>query len=202
MTLDIRYFDDLYAGSADPYGFAARWYERRKYTISLAMLPRERYRDAFEPGCSIGVLTESLARRCDRLLACDAAAAAVRRAADRTAALPNVSVRQRVLPRDWPPGQFDLLVFSELLYYFSDEDLETMLARGVAALRPEGTLLAVHWRHEAAHHPRTGDNVHGVLAGHPGLSRLGRYSDPDFIAEVYTPSGGAPRSVAAAGGLA
>ena len=38
---------------------------------------RERYASAFEPGCSIGVLTAQLAPRCDRLLACDVAAAAV-----------------------------------------------------------------------------------------------------------------------------
>ena len=76
-TLGASYFDGMYARSADPWGFTSRWYERRKYAISLAMLPRERYRRGFEPGCSIGVLTQQLAGRCDRLLACDVAAAAV-----------------------------------------------------------------------------------------------------------------------------
>ena len=37
-------FDDMYARSDDPWGFTSRWYERRKYAISLAMLPQERYR--------------------------------------------------------------------------------------------------------------------------------------------------------------
>ena len=86
-TLGASYFDGMYARSADPWGFTSRWYERRKYAISLAMLPRERYRRGFEPGCSIGVLTRQLAGRCDRLLACDVAAAAVRGRGTPTAGL-------------------------------------------------------------------------------------------------------------------
>jgi trans-aconitate methyltransferase len=91
-TLGMDYFDQLYATSADPWGFATRWYEACKYALSLALMPAERYRDAFEPGCSVGVLTELLAPRCDRVLSCDGAGAAVREAAARTAQLPNVRV--------------------------------------------------------------------------------------------------------------
>ena len=72
MTLDPGYFRDQYAASADPWGLAERWYEARKYTVTTALLPRQRYGMAFEPGCSIGVLTALLAPRCDTLLACDA----------------------------------------------------------------------------------------------------------------------------------
>jgi SAM-dependent methyltransferase len=201
MTVSPEYFDRLYADSADPYGFTTRWYERRKYAMSLALLPREHYRDAFEPGCSIGVLTALLAPRCGRLLSCDAADAAVGQARDRTSALGNVTIERRALPRDWPPGRFDLIVASELLYYFADEDLDQILGRTVAALRPDGILLAVHWRHPAANHPRTGDDVHEILAADGGLTRLAGYRDPDFLAEVYTPAGGDQRSVAQAEGL-
>jgi hypothetical protein len=41
-------------------------------------------------------------------------------------------------------------VFSAFLYYFGDHDLERALKKAVAALEPEGTLLAVHWRHLVA----------------------------------------------------
>lgn len=201
MTVGPEYFDSLYAASADPYGLATRWYERRKYAVSLALLPRERYRDAFEPGCSIGVLTRMLAARCDRLLACDAAEAAVRQAKERTRLLENVRVEQRALPDDWPAGEFDLIVASELLYYFADADLDQVLARAVTALRPDGSLLAVHWRHEATGYPRTGDSVHEILAARDDLVRLAGYRDPDFLADLYAPAGGDLRSVAQAGGL-
>ncbi len=200
-TLGTGYFDKMYAASADPWGFTTRWYETRKYAISLAMLPAERYRAAFEPGCSIGVLTARLATRCDHVLACDGSAAAVRSAAGRTASQRNVRVERRVIPGGWPPGEFDLIVLSELLYYFAGPDLGQVLGRAVAALRPGGTLLAVHWRHPVAEYPRSGDEVHQALAGRPGLARLAGHQEPDFLAEVYLRTDRAPVSVAQAGGL-
>jgi SAM-dependent methyltransferase len=201
VTLDPGYFQNVYANTADPYGLADRWYEARKYALSVALLPRQHYKTVFEPGCSVGVLTTQLAPRCDRLLACDAVHDAVATARKRTAALPGVLVEERVLPDEWPPGTFDLIVFSELLYYFGDGDLDLVLRRAIHALRPDGQLLAVHWRHPAPDHPRTGDQVHELLAGHPGLARLARYQDLDFTAEVYARSDGDLRSVAQAGGI-
>jgi SAM-dependent methyltransferase len=201
VTLGARYFDAMYEAAPDPWGFEDRWYERRKYAISLAQLPDRRYRRAFEPGCSIGVLTKMLARRCDRLLSCDVAAAAVRAAARRTRDLPTVTVDHRQIPRQWPAGSFDLIVFSEILYYFGDRDLEQVLDHTVRALRPGGTLLAVHWRHPVAEYPRSGDDVHLALAARPGLARLVSHTEPDFLAEVYARTDGEPISVARATGL-
>ena len=51
MTLGAEYFRGCYAAAADPWGLATRWYEARKYALTLALLPRERYAAAFEPGC-------------------------------------------------------------------------------------------------------------------------------------------------------
>jgi SAM-dependent methyltransferase len=201
VTLGADYFADRYAAAADPWGLAGRWYEARKYALSLALLPRKHYATVFEPGCSIGVLTARLAPRCERLLACDAVPDAVASARKRTAGLPGVRVEQRVIPGQWPPGSYDLIVFSELLYYFDDADLGQVLGLGAGSLRPGGQLLAVHWRHPAPDHPRTGDQVHEDLAAYTGLARLARYRDADFTAEVYTRVGGDLRSVAQAGGI-
>ena len=202
VTLGAGYFDAMYQAAADPWGFEEQWYEQRKYAITLALLPARRYRRAFEPGCSIGVFTRMLARRCDVLLSCDLAAAAVRAAARRTRDLPQVRVEQRDIARQWPSGRFDLVVFSEILYYFGDHDLEQVLDRAVAALEPDGTLLAVHWRHPVADYPRSGDDAHRALAARPGLARLVVHAEPDFLAEVYIRTEGVPRSVAQATGLA
>jgi hypothetical protein len=201
MTVSASYFDDMYAHSPDPWGFTSRWYETRKHAITMAMLPKAHYGDAFEPGCSIGVLSALLAPRCDRLLSCDIAPAAVQSAAERTATHRNVRVQQRSLPRDWPQGRFDLIVLSEILYYFAGPDLEHILSLTVAALRPGATLLAVHWRHPVAEHPRTGDNVHAAMAARPELTRVAEHYEPDFIAEAYLAGQNQPASVAAAEGL-
>jgi hypothetical protein len=91
-------------------------------------------------------------------------------------------------------------VFSEILYYFGDRDFAQVLGRGVGALRPGGTLLVVHW-HPVADHPRSGDDVHRVLAARPGLAKLVSHQEPDFLAEIYTRTDGEPVSVARATGL-
>jgi SAM-dependent methyltransferase len=201
VTLGAGYFDAMYEAASDPWGFEDRWYEQRKYAISVAQLPERRYRSGFEAGCSIGVLTRILAQRCDLLLSCDLAEAAVQAAARRTADLANVRVERRQLPGEWPAGSFDLIVFSEVLYYFGDDDLDRVLDRGVRALQPGGTLLAVHWRHPVAEYPRSGDDVHRALAARPGLARLVSHCEPDFIAEVYLRTDTGPVSVAQATGL-
>jgi SAM-dependent methyltransferase len=201
VTLDAGHFRERYAASPDPYRLAERWYEARKYAVTAALLPRERYGAAFEPGCSVGVLTALLAPRCDSLLACDMIPEAVASARARTVGLPGVRVEQRAIPRDWPAGSFDLVIFSEILYYFDDADLGQVLGLGAGALRAGGQLVAVHWRHPAPDHPRTGDEVHEGLAADARLARLARYRDPDFTAEVYARADGDLRSVAQADGI-
>jgi SAM-dependent methyltransferase len=206
MTLTPDYFDALYAAAEDPWGFADRWYEQRKYALTLASLPEERYATAYEPGCSIGVLTGLLAGRSDDLLASDGSAAAVQRAARRLSGHAHVTVEQRRLPEQWPDRTFDLVVLSELLYYFAADDLRLVVDSAIAAVNPGGTLVAVHWRHPAVDHPQTCDEVHARLtqaAVAGGLARLAGHVEDDFLLDVWVrpPTDGAGSSVAARTGL-
>ena len=66
-----------------------------------ALSPR-RYRHAFEPGCSIGVLTERLAIICECVDAINISSTAVRQASLRCSRLSNVTIRQGALPTDIP----------------------------------------------------------------------------------------------------
>ena len=205
MTLGSDYFGGLYESDDDPWRLATRWYERRKYDLTVAALPAKRYRSGLEVGSSVGVLTSSLALRCDRLLAVDTAQRAVDIAAERTQHLPGVTVQRRTLPRDWPAGHFDLIVLSEVGYYFAVEDFERLLSMSSASLYPGGTLLAVHWRHPVADYPRGGDEVHATLAaraGDLGLVRTARHEELDFWLEVYLRTPPDARSVAQQAGLA
>jgi hypothetical protein len=52
-----------------------------------------------------------------------------------------------------------------------------------------------------ADYPRSGDDVHRVLAAQPGLGRLVAHVEPDFLAEVYLRTDGSLISVAQATGL-
>ncbi|HET7388820.1 MAG TPA: SAM-dependent methyltransferase [Nocardioidaceae bacterium] len=179
------YFHRLYAASDDPWSLASRPYERRKYAVTLACLPRPRYRSAFEPGCSIGVLTGRLARRCARLLAMDAVPRAVEEARAATGRMPHVQVRTGTVPADWPEGRHDLVVLSELLYYLCSEDRRRVAELTLSSLEPGGHLLAVHWRHPFGEAPTDGDRVHAELAATPGLSLLVNHTERDFLAQVF-----------------
>lgn len=201
MTLPADYFDAMYAGSPDPWGFRDRWYERRKRDLTLAALPARRYRRVFEPGCSIGLLSAALAERCETLLAVDASEAAVASARANLAEHPHVRVETRALPEDWPRGEpsYDLIVLSEVGYYFDAADLDALVALAVASLHADGTLLACHWRHPVADYPLSGDQVHAAIARRPELCRVVWHEEPDLRLEVFTV--GAQPSVAQREGL-
>lgn len=198
-TVPVSHFEGLYAADTDPWGFEDRWYEERKRAVTLSALPQRRFGTAYEPGCSIGVLTEALADRCGTVLASDASALALGRAQERLADRPHVRLERRVLPQEWPDGTFDLVVLSEILYYFAADDLSTVTRRAVAAVAAGGTLLAVHWRHPSSGHPQPTARVGRALAaaagsgrggavgavGTGGLVRTVRHVEDDFDLVVY-----------------
>ncbi len=179
------YFDELYAHTGDPWGLSSEPYEARKYALTLAALPRERYRRVFEPGCAIGVLTALLARRCDELLAWDGAAAALEQARPRVGDLDHVTLAQARVPGDWPAGRFDLIVVSELLYFLDAEARAVLLHRALSSLEPGGHLIAVHWRHGFDEASGTGDQAHAELADARGLQRLVTHTERDFLLGVW-----------------
>jgi SAM-dependent methyltransferase len=199
MTSSEGYFDALYAECDDPWGFRNRWYERRKRLLTLAMLPRERYRHAFEPGCANGELAAQLAMRCDHLLALDLNETAVRLARERLADVPNVRIECGGVPQAWPAEQFDLIVLSELAYYLDDANLEQLMVCVRQTLSGDGTLLACHWRRAFDEAPQTAARVHALLDTNCGLTRLARYEDADVLLDVWTRD---TRSVAELEGLA
>lgn len=158
------FFEARYRASSDPWHFASSTYELNRYQATLEALSRANYRRGFEPGCSVGVLTAALARRIDHLIACDISATAVACARERCRSLTNVEIYQRDAEEGPPAARFDLIVFSELGYYFSADRLREMARQLADRLEPGGDFLAVHWLGNSADHVLHGDDVHGVLA--------------------------------------
>lgn len=201
VSLSGTYFDRQYAESGtDPWGFEDRWYEERKRAITLAALPRRRFAAAFEPGCSIGVLTAELADRCDTLLSTDVAAAALEVARTRLLHRPHVRFARGGIPELWPDGPWDLIVLSEVGYYCGDLELGVVIERIRRTLRPDGVLLACHWRHPVTDYPLRGDEVHERLRAETGLTVLVEHLEDDFRLDVL--AGPQVRSVGRAEGLA
>ncbi|KQQ93250.1 hypothetical protein ASF62_16175 [Leifsonia sp. Leaf325] len=184
-TLDRDFFEDFYAGRDDPWGFETRWYEERKRAVVLASLPREQYARTLEIGCSTGKLTEALAARSASLLGVDIAAAPLRVAGERLADSTHVELRQLRVPEEWPEGEFDLVVLSEVGYYWSRADLDTALDRAIGALSDDGTLVACHWRHPVAEYPLSGDDVHAAISARSELVGTVLHREEDFVLEVF-----------------
>ena len=183
-SLPPAYFDDVYAASGDPWSFETSPYEARKYDATLAALPRNRYARAFEAGCSIGVLTRRLAERCDRLLAVDVSEEALKWARERCADQPQVTLERLVLPAEFPAGPFDLVLVSEVGYYFSEPDLARFRARCADALAPGGDLVLVHWTAPVHDYPLTGDAVHEAFLADPAFQPVRGSRAPEYRLDV------------------
>ncbi len=188
-------FDDVHRGAEDPWDVDSSWYERRKRAVTVAALPRARYRRVLEAGCSVGALTAELAGRADVVLAVDASGVAVDRARHRLAARPGVQVERRRLPEQWPAGPFDLVVLSETGYFLDASQLSTLLDRAAGALEPDGHLLLCHWRHPIEGWPLDGADVHAAVHADARFHRLLEHTERDFVLEVFEPV--APRAAGA-----
>ena len=196
------YFDAMYAQSPDPWQLARRWYEQRKYAMTMAMLPLPRYRHAYEPGCSVGVLTEMLSTRCDHVTATDVAATALEATAERLmrgGRSDRVTLERRSLDSGWPTGDFDLVVLSEVAYYLDAESLREVLDRECPHLVTGATLIAAHWRHPVDDYPLTGDEANFVIAATAELRAVAHYSDDDVVIDVF--ANGEAQSVATRTGV-
>ena len=139
---DPGYFERLYARDPDPWRFATSEYERDKYAATLAALPPRRFERGFEIGCSIGVLTRQLSERCDALLAVDVSDIALDQARERC---PGASFANMDLRSEWPEGQFDLILFSEVLYYLGLDGIRRVARHTVESLAPGGAVGLVNW---------------------------------------------------------
>jgi len=177
----MDYFHQMYARSSDPWHLTERPYERRKYELTVASLPARRFARAYEPGCSVGVLTEMLAARCDVLVASDPVEKAVELTRGRA---PGVTTMLGALPACWPDGPLDLVVFSEVLYFLDAADRAASIDGARRALVPGGVLACVHWRHPFAEADCDGDQVQREVDAAPGFVERVRHVERDFVLVV------------------
>jgi LmbE family N-acetylglucosaminyl deacetylase/SAM-dependent methyltransferase len=189
-------FDAHYDRKPEGWDFDGSWYEQRKRAVTLAALPRHRYRSALELGCATGVLTAALSERADVVLGTDISNAPLERARRRA---PSARFVQAALPDEWPSGRWDLVVMSEVGYYLAPADLDATIDKVLASLDDDGVLLACHWRHPDSDAVTDGDTVDAHLAARWPRPALVRHVEEDFVLSVLP--GPRVTSVARAEGL-
>jgi SAM-dependent methyltransferase len=159
-SLPTDFFENLYQANPDPWAFETSEYEAQKYVATLNALPHTSYQAGFEIGGSIGVLTEKLAQHCQSLLSVDVSNIAQDQARQRCLNLSNIDFQLMSVPQEFPNQCFDLVILSEVGYYWSWEDLRKAQALILEHLQLNGHLLLVHWIVDARELPLTGDEVH------------------------------------------
>ncbi|MEZ2236258.1 SAM-dependent methyltransferase [Microcoleus sp.] len=157
------FFDETYRQSTDPWRYTSSFYETSKFRTTIRSLPKGRFKNAFEIGCAIGVLTEKLAQKCDKLLSVDYSEVGLQEARKRCRNLPQVRFEQMQIPQQFPTEQFDFILFSEVGYYLTKEDLQKTQEKIINQLLPGGYLLMVHFRYPVESFILNGDIVHDTF---------------------------------------
>lgn len=180
-TLPASYFDDIFAADDDPWGLATSAYEAAKFDTTLAALSGRRFASGLEIGCATGVLTARLSLSCDRLLAIDISARAIARARERCAGDRHVAFEQMAFPDEAPSAaDFDLMVLSEVVYYWDDRGIDHAAAQAKRMIAPGGDMLLVHWLGDTDY-PQSGDQAAtkllAALGNHVEVVRADRTKD-------------------------
>ena len=116
---------------------SARW--RRSATVATRAPSRRAARSASSPRCSPNAATS-----CSPSTSPQARGRRRARAPGRAATTSASSAAR--CRSEWPAGPFDLVVCSEILYYWDRPTLEAALAAIAESLAPGGRLVAVHYR--------------------------------------------------------
>jgi len=163
-TAAVERFERLYHESPDPWGYRTSSYEREKYAATLAALPKRSHGLCLEVGCSIGVFTGLLAARCEHVVAIDFSLSALQLARRHLQGVRNVDLLRASFPEETPPGSWDLIVCSEILYYLQPQALDEAVGWIKTQLAYGASVLAVSWRGVGREEPLLGDEVHDRLA--------------------------------------
>jgi SAM-dependent methyltransferase len=157
-------FERLYRESPDPWGYRDSGYEQEKYAATLAALAKPSHGLCLEVGCSIGVFTGMLAARCEHVVAIDFSLVALELARQNLHDLSNVDLLRASFPDEAPPGSWDLIVCSEILYYLQPSALDGAIDWLGTQLSHGASVLVVSWRGRGRDEPLLGDVVHDRLA--------------------------------------
>ena len=122
-------------------------YKREKIDTAYGLAAGLRVARALEIGCGEGHWTHRLAAIADEVIGTDIAWNAIRKARWRHRHEPRIRFRVADLLGDpLPESPFDLVVCSDVLYYFRSDQLHQVNDRLVQLLRPDGWLLLLHER--------------------------------------------------------
>jgi predicted TPR repeat methyltransferase len=187
-------FETVYTESADPWASASPRYRYQglKYDKLIGLLPQRHFANALDLGCGLGLLSQKLAKRAERVLGIDIATAALDHARRRATGLSNLEFAPGdilSLPVSLN-GQFDLVVIADVLYYLSplDEMVLTSVVRRIADLLSVGgtCLLANHFFFSADKDSKVSRKIHRAFSDSPRFAVMSEHRRAFFLATLYS----------------
>lgn len=163
-----EFFEEFYESQGpDAWSYERNAYNRRRFEFIVDSIPAGPVHRALEIGCAEGQMTRYLARRAASVVGVDFVGEAVRRARENCAGLANVAFFAQDVREGLPPGVFDAVICSDVLYYLSRREVSAVL-RGVArALRAGGSLVASEYSLGTAKPPSRLEDVLRLCAASP-----------------------------------
>ncbi len=187
-------FEAAYRESDDPWASASpRYrYQSLKYDRLVALLPHNRFTNALDLGCGLGLMSQRLAPYAEQVLGMDIAPTALVHARHRARNLDNVTFEAGDV-MDLPAsldGRFDLVVVADLLYYLSplDEAVLAAIANRIAALLSPGgvCLLANHFFFAADPDSKMSRSIHRAFAACPRFAVTSEHRRAFFLATLLS----------------
>lgn len=186
--VNVLYFDEKYKNNPDPWQFASSTYELDRYEHIYKALSHKQYNLIFEAGCSIGILTKKLSTLASFVTAIDISPTAVSIANQYCSQLNNVSIHCASLTDIHLDKKTDLLILSEIGYYFFAHEWKEIVMNLLSHCAPKTTILASHWLGFSAEHVLSGDEVHNIIQSVDGLHCEYKERNPLFRLERWIKS--------------
>jgi SAM-dependent methyltransferase len=190
-------FETIYSQTSDPWlSDNPRYrYQSRKYDTLMSFLPtHRRYGYALDLGCGLGSLTRRLSRRAEASLGMDIAQAAVDRARENNARIPNLRFERGDilhLPCELN-GRFEIITIVDTIYYLSpmsDDLLSSLADRMSDLLTPGGIcMLTNHFFFPWDKETRLSRRIHNAFASSPRFRLISEHWRPFYLTTLLTVS--------------
>lgn len=142
----VKFYFELKYLRGNPYRVEANPLEIEKFNHAFDIMKEKRYDNILEIGCGDGYLLERYSPLSDRVLATDISGSALKMAKERLRGEKHIEFRQFDLIKDDIDEKFDLVICSEILYYFTLDQLKTVVPKILNYLKKNGNLLSIHIR--------------------------------------------------------
>ena len=135
-------FHDRYAQTEkDAWGYLGSSTHEQRCRIILELLPHVTSGTALEVGCAEGFITKSLARRFDRVIACDLSDIAIDRARTHCGDSANIEFNVQDIRHGIPAHNVHVCLVSDVLYYLSPREISVFANQLASRMNSTGKLV-------------------------------------------------------------